>query len=89
MARNKKGKKTKEVKADAQPLDERLATLVDEVWDNGPLTVRALQETLPSWSRPTLRRVLREAERLGVIRRMKGAHTTESPGRPSDVWELA
>ncbi|MBX2797255.1 MAG: DeoR family transcriptional regulator [Myxococcales bacterium] len=88
MAKPKKTKKSKEQKADAQPLDERLATLVDEVWGNGPLTVRALQESLP-WSRPTLRRVLREAERLGVIRRMKGAHTTESPGRPSDVWELA
>ena len=75
-------------KVEAQPLDERLQTLVDEVWNNGPLTVRALQDSLP-WSRPTLRRVLREAERLGVIVRVKGAFTTDAPGRPSDVWELA
>ncbi len=75
-------------KAEAQPIDQRLQALVDEVAAHGPITVRDLQETLP-WSRPTLRRVLREAERLGVIVRMKGAITKDSPGRPSDVWQLA
>ncbi len=75
-------------KAEAQPIDQRLQALVDEVADHGPITVRALQESLP-WSRPTLRRVLREAERLGVIIRTKGAVAQDTPGRPSDVWQLA
>ena len=79
--------KTEDKGANAQPLDQRLATLVDEVAARAPITVRDLQATLP-WSRPTLRRVLREAERLGVIVRQKGAFTTSSPGRPSDVWVL-
>lgn len=75
-------------KAKALPLDERIAQLVDEVANREPITVKQLQESLP-WSRPTLRRVLREAERLGVIARVKGAHSTQNPGRPSDVWALA
>ena len=86
MARAKAPKKKEQV--DPQPLDQRLEQLVDQVWRNGPLTVRELQDSLP-WSRPTLRRVLREAERLGVIMRDKGAFTTDAPGRPSDVWTLA
>ncbi len=86
MAKTKASRKKDQV--DAEPLDQRLETLVDEVWQRGPITVRELQATLP-WSRPTLRRVLREAERLGVIMRDKGAFRTESPGRPSDVWTLA
>lgn len=89
MARAKasKGSSKKKEQVDAQPLDQRLERLVNEVWQRGPLTVRELQATLP-WSRPTLRRVLREAERLGVIQRAKGAFTTDTPGRPSDVWTL-
>lgn len=75
-------------KAEAQPIDQRLQALVDKVAEHGPITVRDLQEMLP-WSRPTLRRVLREAERLGVIMRTKGAVTKDAPGRPSDVWQLA
>lgn len=88
MARAKaKVSAKKKEQVDAQPLDQRLETLVNQVWQRGPLTVRELQATLP-WSRPTLRRVLREAERLGVIQRDKGAFTTDTPGRPSDVWTL-
>ena len=84
----RKNKVEKVDKADAQPLDLRVEKLVDEVAEKGPITVRDLQLSLP-WSRPTLRRVLREAERLGVIVRLKGEFRTSTPGRPSDVWALA
>jgi len=52
--------------AEAIPLDERIEELVDDVCENGPTTVAQLASRL-RWSKPTLRRVAREAERLGVI----------------------
>ncbi len=70
------------------PLDERIGVLVDVV-DTGAATVVQMMEHLPTWSRPTCRRVLRECERMGVLRRQPSAVRADAPGRPSDLWELA
>ncbi|MBX2800760.1 MAG: protein kinase [Myxococcales bacterium] len=79
--------RARDVSSPAVPtLDERLEQLVDAVWQHGPVTVHELQALLP-WSRPTLRRVLREAERVGclVSERLEGPELSS----PTSVWRLA
>ncbi len=86
--RANKKKKNKGPLQNDVPLDERIAALVDAVWD-GASTVPEMMRVLPGWSRPTARRVLRECERIGVLCRTHGAMRVDTPGRPSDMWQLA
>ena len=75
-----------------QRTDQRIERLVNLVAKH-PSTAEGLQRHLRSlgemWTRPTLRRILRDCERMGVLRREKGAVRSGEPGRPSDVWWLA
>jgi predicted ArsR family transcriptional regulator len=69
-----------------RPTHQRLRVLVDAIAQAEPLTAAQLASQL-AWSRAAVGRTLREAERLGVLRRRREAQSDS--GRPPDLWRLA